>query len=145
MPTPEEARSLARRFMDEVLTQRNIDLIDELCAEDYEIEAPRISPSTPQRQTGHEVIKERLALVRSIFPDSRFIVQDIISNGTLVCAKVEFTGTHTRPFAGFEPTHRKVSLLGIRYMLLDERGRIKRSWEGFCNIAEALAPPGEQP
>lgn len=140
MPTPEEARNVIRRLFGELLSDNKVELIDEMYAEDYEFDAPALANSSGPVKTGREAFKARVAAFRTAFPDAVYTVQDIVSDGRIVCTRMEFGGTHAAPFAGFAPTGRKSFVTGIHYALLNEEGKIKKTWAGFTNIAEALAP-----
>jgi steroid delta-isomerase-like uncharacterized protein len=140
MPTPEEAKNVIRRLFGPVLTENKVELIDEMYAEDYEFDAPALANNSGPVQTGREAFKARVAAFRAAFPDAHYTVQDIVSDGRIVCTRMEFGGTHAGPFAGFAPTGRDSKVTGIHYALLNEEGKIKKTWAGFTNIAEALAP-----
>jgi steroid delta-isomerase-like uncharacterized protein len=139
MPTPEEAKNVIRRLFGELLSDNHVELIDEMYAEDYEFDAPALTAGAPVL-TGREAFKARVAAFRHAFPDAQYIVQDIVSDGRIVCTRMGFGGTHANTFAGFAPTGRKAMVTGIHYALLNEEGKIKKTWAGFTNIAEALAP-----
>ncbi|HVK03474.1 MAG TPA: ester cyclase [Armatimonadaceae bacterium] len=140
MPTPEEAKNVIRTLFGPVLTENKVEMIDELYAEDYEFDAPALSANSGPAQSGREAFKARVAAFRTAFPDAHYTVQDIVSDGTIVCTRMEFGGTHAAPFAGFAATGRDAKITGIHYARLNEQGKIKKTWAGFTNIAEALAP-----
>lgn len=140
MPTPEEAKNVIRTLFKDVLTDNKVEMIDEMYAEDYEFDAPALSSNSGPVLTGREAFKARVAAFRTAFPDAHYTVQDIVSDGIIVCTRMEFGGTHAAPFAGFAPTGRDSKVTGIHYALLNEQGKIKKTWAGFTNIAEALAP-----
>lgn len=140
MATPEEAKNVLRRLFGEVLSEDKIDLIDELYAEDYEFDAPALSANAGPTQSGREAFKARVKAFRSAFPDVVYEIQNIVSDGKIVATKFQFGGTHAGPFAGFAATNRKAYVTGIHYTLLNDQGKIKKTWAGFTNIAEALGP-----
>lgn len=138
MSSPEQAKNVLQRLFDEVLTQDKLDLIDELYAEDYEFDAPTLAGGGAA-QSGREAFKTRVKAFRGAFPDVVYKIQNIVSDGEVVCTKFEFGGTHKGPFAGFAPTGRQSFVTGVHFARL-VNGRIKKTWAGFTNIAEALAP-----
>jgi len=131
-----------RRLFDEVLTQDKLDLIDVLYAEDYEFDAPALAGASASAQSGREAFKARVRAFRSAFPDVQYKIQNIVSNGDIVATRFEFSGTHSGPFAGFAPTGRPSAVTGVHFAQL-VNGKIKKTWAGFTNIAEALAPDAQ--
>ncbi len=146
MPTTDAERAQAeankntiRRLFDEVLTHDQLDMIDVLYHEDYEFDAPALAGSGAATSSGREAFKQRVVAFRQAFPDMKYIVQDFIGEGDLVVTKMLMTGTHKGPFAGFAPTGRFSEITGIHVaQFLD--GKIRKTWAGFTNIAEALKP-----
>lgn len=134
----EDAKNVLRRLFDEVLTQDKLDLIDVLYAEDYEFDAPALTAGAAP-QSGREAFKSRVRAFRAAFPDVVYKIQDIVSDGEVVGTLFEFSGTHKGSFAGFAPTGRHSAVTGVHFAQL-VNGKIKKTWAGFTNIAEALAP-----
>lgn len=134
----EESKNVLRRLFDEVLTQNKLDVIDELYAEDYEFDAPALAGSSSANH-GREAFKARVTAFRTAFPDVQYTIQNIVTDGNVVATKFSFHGTHKGPFAGFAPTGRPSTVTGVHFTLL-VNGKIKKTWAGFTNIAEALAP-----
>jgi steroid delta-isomerase-like uncharacterized protein len=134
----EDSKNVLRRLFDDVLTQNNLALIDELYAEDYEFDAPALA-GTSSANHGREAFKQRVVAFRSAFPDVQYKILSIVTNGDVVGTKFAFNGTHTGAFAGFAPTGRPSTVTGVHYALL-VNGKIKKTWAGFTNIAEALKP-----
>jgi steroid delta-isomerase-like uncharacterized protein len=139
MTSPEQASNVLRRLFDDVLTQDKLELIDELYAEDYEFDAPALAAGAGAAQSGREAFRARVKAFRSAFPDVNYKIQNIVSDGEVVATKFEFSGTHKGTFAGFAPTGRQSAVTGVHFARL-VNGRIKKTWAGFTNIAEALAP-----
>ena len=136
--TPEEAKAVLARLFKDVLTDNHIEAIDEIYAEDYEFDAPALAGGGAV-QTGREAFKNRVRAFRAAIPDISYNVDEIVSNGDIICTKFHMNGTQAGPFAGFAPVNRPVSITGIHFTKL-ENGKIKKTWAGFTNIAEALAP-----
>ena len=138
MSTPEEAKNVLYRLFKDVLTDNNLDMIDEIYAEDYEFDAPALAGGGAV-QTGREAFKNRVRAFRGAFPDIAYEVQSIVSDGELICTKFDMKGTHAGSFAGFAPTNRFVTITGVHFTKL-VNGKIKKTWAGFTNIGEVLAP-----
>lgn len=135
----EQNKKVLRRLFDEVLTQDKLDLIDELYAEDYQFDAPALAGAGTAASSGREAFKARVRAFRSAFPDVVYQIENLAAEGDVVATKFTFSGTHKGAFVGFAPTNRHASVTGVHFSYL-ENGRIKKTWAGFTNIAEALAP-----
>ena len=138
MSTSEEAKNVLHRLFKDVLTENNLDMIDEIYAEDYEFDAPALAGGGAV-QTGREAFKNRVKAFRAAFPNIAYEVQSIVSNGEIICTKFDMKGHHAGPFAGFAATDRDVTITGVHFTKL-VNGKIKKTWAGFTNIGEVLAP-----
>jgi steroid delta-isomerase-like uncharacterized protein len=139
MASSEQAKSVLRRLFDDVLTQDKLNLIDELYAEDYEFDAPALAAGSGAAQSGREAFKARVRAFRTAFPDVVYRIVNIVSDGEIVATSFAFSGTHKGTFAGFAPTGRHSTVTGVHFARL-VNGKIKKTWAGFTNIGEALAP-----
>ena len=61
------------------------------------------------------------------FPDLRIEVKEILSEGDLVAASVEFGGTHRGEFQGIPPTNKRVSFTGIEVNRMVD-GKVEEHW-----------------
>jgi steroid delta-isomerase-like uncharacterized protein len=118
----EDNIATSRRVLDEVFGEGNVDLIDELCTEDFVGHDPLAGDSD------REGVKQTVAGYRGAFPDLEFEILDICAAGDKVVTRWRANGTFENEFMGFQPTHEKgepVEGIGIdRY----EGGRIAESW-----------------
>lgn len=138
MTTPDEAKSVLATLFDEVLTVDKQEMIDVLYDESYEFIVPKLAGMTSNVVQGRENFKKRVTAFRQSFPDVIYAIDSFVSNGEIVATSFTFTGTHTKEFAGFAPTNKKVSVTGIHFAQLKD-GKIVKTWAGFTNIAEVLA------
>ena len=105
----EDNKALTRRFYDEVINQGNLDLIDELVAEDFvEHEA---FPGLPT--TGPEATKAALGMFLAAFPDLQFTADEMIGEGDKVVVRATMSGTHQGEFMGMPPTNKTFSVQAI--------------------------------
>ena len=103
--TAEENKALVRRFVDEVQSGDNIDLIDEICSPEFvNHSAP---PGLPADREGIKVVTN---MFRGAFPDSYFAVEDMIAEGDKVATRKTFHGTQRGEFMGISPTGQRVSV-----------------------------------
>ena len=95
----EENRKLMHRFFEEVVNQGNLDVIDDLLADDFveHEELPGLPP-------GKEGTKQVMAMFRTAFPDMRLTAHETIAEGELVMMRATMRGTHLGEFMGIPPT-----------------------------------------
>ncbi|HET8626062.1 MAG TPA: ester cyclase [Thermomicrobiales bacterium] len=94
--TPEELKARARRIPQEMLTQGDLAVADEILAADVVHQAPH----TP----GVEGVKQWVTTLRRAFPDLRAIVEDEVAEGDTVVQRLTLSGTHAGLFLGLPPT-----------------------------------------
>ena len=136
-----ENAEVVRRFVDEVITQGNIDAAGQFAWEDVVEQVP-----LPGQGPGLEGLKDILRAMRAGFPDIVFAIQEQISEGNKVASRFEWTGTHKGEFLGIPATGRQVAVWGF---VLDrlEQGRIKETRIlmdifGLMMQLGAIPPPG---
>ena len=115
-------KALVRRFVDEVQSGGNIDLIDEVCSPGFvNHSAP---PGIPADREG---IKILTAMFRGAFPDSHFTIEDMVAEGDKVVTRKTFHGTHEGEFMGMPPSGRAVSM-GLIDIVRISDGRVVEHW-----------------
>ena len=119
--TSEENKRLARRFPEEVATEGNIDVIDEISAEDV------IDHSPLGEARGHEELKEQVEYLRTAFGDFSATVEDIVAEGDTVAMRVTLRGTHEGEFMGVEPTGEEAEVGNMVFTRIED-GKIVERW-----------------
>ena len=118
----EDNKALVRRFVDEVQSGGNIDLIDEVCSPGFvNHSAP---PGIPADREGVKIVT---AMFRGAFPDSYFTLEDMVAEGDKVATRKTFHGTHGGDFMGMPPTGRVVSM-GLIDIVRVSDGRVVEHW-----------------
>jgi steroid delta-isomerase-like uncharacterized protein len=112
---------IVRRFVDEIITQGNIDAAAQFVWEDVVEQVP-----LPGQGPGLEGLKDILRAMRAGFPDLVFSIHEQVSEGDKVVSRFEWTGTHKGEFLGIPATGRPVSVWGIVIDRLEE-GSIKET------------------
>jgi steroid delta-isomerase-like uncharacterized protein len=119
---------LVRRFVDEVQSGGNTDLIDEICSPEFvNHSAP---PGLPADCEGIKIVT---AMFRGAFPDSYFSVEDMIAEGDEVVTRKTFHGTHEGEFMGIPPSGRTVNVSLIDVVRISE-GRVVEHWSVGDNL-----------
>jgi len=121
--TPEENKSLVKRFYEEVWGKGNLDVADEVFAEDYVRHDFRAGNPTP----GPEGQKQIAAAFRAAFPDLRWDVEILVGADEFVVGRWTASGTHSGTWAGVEPTGRSITFSGANIFRF-EGGRVVEIW-----------------
>ncbi len=111
--------SIVRSFVDEVITNGNIEAAARYVWEDVVEQVP-----LPGQRPGLAGLKDVLRSMRSGFPDIVFSIQEQITEHDKVASRFEWTGTHNGEFLGIPATGRPVRVWGIVIDRLVD-GRIK--------------------
>ena len=119
----EANKALVRRFYDEVWARGNLDVADEVFADEYERHDFRAGdpPAGPEGQ------KQIAAAFRAAFPDLTWKIDFILADGDLVAGRWTATGTHRGPWAGVEPTGRAMRFSGINVFRFAD-GKVVEIW-----------------
>jgi steroid delta-isomerase-like uncharacterized protein len=118
---PEDAKTLIRRFYDEV-GAGNLGVIDELVADNF-IEHEQFPGLEPNK----EGIKQFFSMLHSAFPDLRIEVHEMLADDDLASARVTVTGTHEGEFMGLQPGGRRIDVQ-IFDMLRISDGQVTEHW-----------------
>ena len=116
-------KQLVRRFYDEVWQKGNVDVADDVFADDYIRHDLRATEAAP----GPEGQKRIAGAFRAAFPDLAFDVEILIAEGDYVAARWPASGTHTGRWGDVEATGRSVSFSGVNIFRF-ERGRVAEIW-----------------
>ena len=127
--------TVMRRIYQDVVTEGNIDLLDELMAGDY-VEHEDIPGFAPTRAGA----KEFFTVLRRAFPDVTMTVEDLLAVGDTVATRVTMTGTHRAEFMGVAATGRRVEVPGMDFIRFAD-GRAVEHW-GMLDSMALLAQLG---
>ncbi len=101
-----EPETVLRRLIDEGFSGGNLDVADELVADDV-VEHQSFGPDHP---TGSEGVKSVMASLRRAFSDFRLEIVDLVVDGELVWSRNVGSGTNDGPFMGHPPTGRAMQI-----------------------------------
>jgi len=117
----ETNKKLVRRFYDEALNDRRVEVIDELALADYAEHDP-----LPGQRDGLVGLKDRVTMfIEGLAPT--FTVEDVIAEGDRVVVRWTNNGTHVGAFLGIPPTRRSFSIAGIDIYRV-ENDRMAEHW-----------------
>jgi predicted ester cyclase len=127
----ERSKRIVRRYYDEVLTRRRLDVFDRLIAPGFVGHDP--TGARMDRVGYHDAI----LMLHDGFSSFVVTIDDQIAEHDLVTTRWTATGLHTGPFAGVEPTWRRVTFSGIDIHRL-HGDRLAETWEQL-DFASLLA------
>jgi predicted ester cyclase len=138
----EDNKALVRRFVDEVQSKGNTDLIYEICSPEFVNHS-----APPDLPADREGIKILTTMFKGAFPDSYFSVEDMIAKGDKVVTRKTFHGTHEGEFMGIPPSGRHVTVSVIDVVRISE-GRVVEHWSvgdnlGMMQQLGVMPQPGE--
>lgn len=121
----DESKALVRRIYEEIVNQGKDEVADEILAPTFVEHIP--SPVPGQPTTGPKALTWFISSFRTAFPDLHVTVQQMISEGNLVVARITWRGTHRAEFMGISPTGRHIEVMGIDICRV-EGGKIVEHW-----------------
>ena len=119
----EAAKAIARRWFEEVINQRNVDVIPDIYAADYVHYGPEAAEIR-----GLETVQRFAAAILAASDDRRAVVEQQVAEGDLVVTRFTSSGHRTGPFQGVEPTGEVWTTEGIVISRI-ENGKIVEDWE----------------
>jgi steroid delta-isomerase-like uncharacterized protein len=125
----EKNKKTVRRFYDEVMNAGNLNVIDELIADDY-VEHEEF-PGIPTNKDG---VRQFIKLYRDAFPDLKAHVDDVLAENDKVVILTRLTGTHKGDFLGHKGTGRKFEL-PYAYVVRMKDGKAVEHW-GYADNAK---------
>jgi steroid delta-isomerase-like uncharacterized protein len=136
----EENRAVIRRAYEELWNERNVAVVDELVAEDFLNHA-----APPDRRRGRQGLKDVVRMFEHAFPDFRYEVEDVVSEGEKVAVRDTFRGTHQGDFMGIPATGNRVTMQAIHIYRFSE-GKLAEHWVarddlGMMRQLGAIPPP----
>jgi predicted ester cyclase len=117
----EENKALARRFVEEVYNQGNLDAVDSLVSHEF------VRHGIGGTMRGAEIIKDRVRTVRTGFPDFHITIEEALADGDKVILRQTHTGTHLGEFAGAAPTGNQMQTTEISILWI-VGGKICEGW-----------------
>lgn len=120
-----DPKSIARRYMENVMSGGDLAVAMELCAPGFQ----HSFPGAPG-PIGREATEQVTRAFHAGFPDLRVTVEEQIAEGDRVATRMTFQGTHRGTFQGIEATGKAVRFTGINVARI-EGGRIAALWSEF--------------
>jgi len=119
----EDNKRVALRWGQELWSQGNLAVADEIIAPDY----IRHDPGDPFPARGPEDVKRIVTMLRTMLPDLRIEVEAVIAEGDIVVSRYTATATDSVGFMGMPPTG-KTTRTSAMQMFRFSNGKIVESW-----------------
>ena len=122
----DSAKSLVRRYIEEVVNTGDVERVAEFVA-----------------AADVEGAKKHVRAVRATYPDLHVSVISQIAEDDVVATRIAARGTHQGTFWGIEPTNKLILIEGVNIDRIKD-GKIVEHW-GAANTLEALVGIGALP
>ncbi len=125
---PEELKARARRLPEELLTQGDLVVADELLAPDCLHHAP--APLAP----GVAGVQRWVTALRRAFPDLCAVVEAEVAEGDTVVQRIACSGTHAGEFRGLPPTGRRATWQLVEIQRIGPDGKVAEHWSSWDQL-----------
>jgi len=110
----EEHKALVHRYLEEVWSQANTDVIDDILAPNYQLRVLQGTSGHEDRVThGTQAVKQSVAMYHQAFSNLQIKPQTLVAEGDRIVAEWIARCTHTGAFRGIPPTGKQLSYAGI--------------------------------
>ena len=134
----EVAKAVVRRNTEEVQSQGNFDVFEELFADDFLDHTPQ-----PGRTPDKDGARELYRTLRAAFPDFHAVIHWQLADGDRVTTYKTYHGTHRGAFLGVAPTGRTIHFETVDVMQV-RNGKITAHW-GVANLFSLMEQLGAWP
>ena len=125
----DDPKAVTTRFYDEVVNAGNLDLIDELVAEDV-VDHEEI----PGMASGREGVKQFFGMAIEAFDGFRMDVEDLMAEGDKCTARVTMRGTHVGEFMGVPASGKEIEVPVIDIIRVNG-GKMTEHWGVLDSMA----------
>jgi hypothetical protein len=122
----EKNQRLAERWFLEMWSKPDPGLADEIIAAEYAPEWVQIDAKGPEQ------VKHEIRYFRSVFPDLRYEIVDLVSKEDCVWVRYKAHGTQKGKAWGFESSGRRVDFEGVTILYINSEGLVCDRWGAFC-------------
>jgi steroid delta-isomerase-like uncharacterized protein len=120
-PQQEQNKELARCIPEDIFAEGNLDLLDELYAEDA------VERNAMGTHHGRASIRESYESFLTAFPDVSQTVENIVADGNTVAMHITSRGTHEGELGGIESTGKEIEVQQMFFARIED-GMIAERW-----------------
>lgn len=117
----EANKQLARRIPEEIFAEGDLELLDELYAEDA------VERNAMGTHKGRPAIRGSYNSFLTAFPDISQTVENIVAEGDLVAMRITSRGTHKGELGELEPTGKQIEVQQMFFVRIED-GMITERW-----------------
>lgn len=121
--SPEENKSVVRRFYEEVMNKGNVEVLDEVMVPDFQDHGETLFGSP----RGRDVLRQGIIEARGILSDLHVTLEDVIAEGDRVGVRGHMRCIHKGEFLDAAPTGNELTWAGIALFRLVD-GKIAERW-----------------
>lgn len=122
----ERNEEIGRRWFEEMWSKPDLDVADEIIDEKYDPEWVSID------KVGPDQVKHEIRYFRSVFPDLKYEIVDILGDKEKVWIRYKGTGSQKGTAWGFAPTGKTVEFEGATVLSISSEGKVIDRWGAFC-------------
>jgi steroid delta-isomerase-like uncharacterized protein len=123
----DDPKQLINRFVQELWNERRLEVADAIFAEDCVTHQLRSGVPVDAVPRGPQAIKEHVEGWIASFPDLRFSIEQMLSEGDRVVTQLLMEGTHRGAWMGIPASGRKMQILMFTVHRV-ARGKIVEDW-----------------
>jgi predicted ester cyclase len=120
--SPEEHKARSLRFIEEVLNNRNLSIMEEFIAPEY-----TLHDSQPPVE-GPDGYRHFVESILATFPDIHFTLEDFMTVGDKNTLRWAMTATHQGVWLGIPPTGKAVTDSGLILSRTNAEGKVVEQW-----------------
>jgi ketosteroid isomerase-like protein len=125
MSNTTDNKAIARRYMENVMSEGDLRVAYDLCAPNFVHHFPG-APGPIDREATEQVGR----MFQAGFPDIRVTIEDQVAEDDQVVTRMTFSGTHRGDFQGLAPTGKSVTFTGINIACI-AGSKITELWSEF--------------
>jgi steroid delta-isomerase-like uncharacterized protein len=134
-----EGAALIQEFYDEMLTEGNLDKMDDYVTDDV-VDHEEGMPGQPE---GKEGVAFFINAMRDAFSDLKATSEVTLESGDLACARCTITGKHSGEFAGVPATDKPIEIETIDIIRIED-GKCAEHW-GITDMTAVMEQIGAVP
>lgn len=125
----ETNRALIHRLFDETFNGNQLDLLDEICADDILVQSP-LFPMEWGVKDGRNAFKNLMKTYRHVHPDMVYTLENLVVEETAAAIDFSYVGTHAGDLPDIPATGEVVKVTGLCFIESNAEGKI--SLIRFC-------------
>ena len=133
----ERNKGIIRRYVDEVYTKGNLDVLEELISPHY------VNHTEERDIEGIEGLRAFALAMRAALPDMRHTIHVQLTEGDLEAHRWTISGTHQGEWAGIPASGNPVAVKGLSLSRIED-GKVAEEWT-FTNSLEMMMQIGALP